>query len=206
MKKLIYNKNEVALTTMDSLTVGVELNAAFPAMVREGLDLVVAVNIDSGVEGGDIRLSKMKKAMEYVITKLTPMDRLSIVSAVRNTDHFSRRSRRCPLRCMTPAGQTDLKAVINNMLSIKLGNTEALREAMAVIRGRRHTEGRTANILILSDNGRYEQNLDPGNMVVHTFGLGTNINHQVYSLRPKKNDVLLNLTCVHVGMQQSIST
>jgi hypothetical protein len=27
-----------------------------------------------------------------------------------------------------------------------------------------------------------------------------------YSLRPKKNDILLNLACVHVGMQQSIST
>jgi hypothetical protein len=179
MKKLIYNKNEVALTTMDSLTVGVELNAAFPAMVREGLDLVVAVNIDTGVDGGGIRFSKMKKAMEYVITKLTPMDRLSIVSKVRSNDGKLSRSRRCPLRCMTPAGQTDLKAVISNMPGIAITHTEALREAMAVIRGRRHTEGRTANILILSDNCGYEPHLDPENMVVHTFGFGMNTQHKV---------------------------
>jgi hypothetical protein len=191
MNKLIYNKNEVALTTIDSLTVVVELNAAFPAMVREGLDLVVAVNINSGVEGGDIRLSKMKKAMEYVITKLTPMDHLSIVSIVHGNDGKLSRSRRCPLRCMTPAGQTDLKAVINNMLGIAIAHKEALREAMAVIRGRRHTEGRTANILILSDNiSYYEPTLDPDsclyeptlvpeNMVVHTFGFGMNTHHKV---------------------------
>jgi hypothetical protein len=132
----------------------------------------------------------MKKAMEYVITKLTPMDRLSIVSAVRSNDGKLSRSRQCPLRCMTPAGQTDLKAVINNMLGIAITHKEALREAMAVIRGRRHTEGRTANILILSDNRGYETTLHPGNMVVHTFGFGVNINHKVYSLRPNKNDVL----------------
>jgi hypothetical protein len=181
MNKLIYNKNEVALTTVDSLTVGVELNAAFPAMVREGLDLVVALNIDSGAEGGDIRFSKMKKVMEYVITKLTPMDRLSIVSKVLgyNNSYFSRRSRQCPLRCMTPAGKTDLKAVINSMCGVRISHTEALSEAMAVIRGRRHTEGRTANILILSDNCGYEPTLDPENMVVHTFGFGMNTQHKV---------------------------
>jgi hypothetical protein len=27
-----------------------------------------------------------------------------------------------------------------------------------------------------------------------------------FKIYPKKNDVLLNLACVHVGMQQSIST
>jgi hypothetical protein len=192
MNKLIYNMNEVALTTVDSLTVGVELNAAFPAIVREGLDLVVALNIDSAVKGGDIRFSKMKKAMEYVITKLTPMDRLSIISNVRgNNGHFSRHcSRQCPLRCMTPAGQTDLKAIINSLPGIAISHREALREAMAVIRGRRHTKGRTANILILSDNSGYEPTLDPDNsdyeptldpenMVVHTFGFGMNTHHMV---------------------------
>jgi hypothetical protein len=91
---------------------------------------------------------------------------------------------------MTPAGQTDLKAVINSLPGIAISHREALKEAMAVIRGRRHTKGRTGNILILSDNNGYEPTLDPDNsdyeptldhenMVVHTFGFGMNTHHKV---------------------------
>ncbi|KAL6660789.1 hypothetical protein ACP70R_001824 [Stipagrostis hirtigluma subsp. patula] len=178
MKKPTYSKYDVALTA-DSLTVGLELNAASPATAREALDLVVVLDIHSGLEGGDIRLSKMKKAMEFVITKLTPMDRLSIVTKGPQ-DGLSQ----CPLRCMTPAGQTDLKALINGLAGPSVDLKEGLMTALAVIRNRVHTEGRTANIFLVTDDGEDSgdaRSVDPGNVAVHTFGFGKKAGHEVCS-------------------------
>ncbi|KAL6658171.1 hypothetical protein ACP70R_003757 [Stipagrostis hirtigluma subsp. patula] len=176
MKRPTYSKYDVALTA-DSLTVGLELNAASPATAREALDLVVVLDIHSGWEGGDIKLSKVKKAMEFVITKLTPMDRLSIVTKGPQ-DGLSQ----CPLRCMTPAGQTDLKALINGLAGPSVDLKEGLMTALAVIRNRVHTEGRTANIFLVTDDGEDSgdaRSVDPGNVAVHTFGFGKKAGHEV---------------------------
>ncbi|CAL4983025.1 unnamed protein product [Urochloa decumbens] len=185
MKKPTYNKMAVVLTA-DSVMVGVELNGASSAMAREGLDLVVVLDIQGSREGGDIKLSKMKKAMEFVIMKLTPMDRLSIISKGEQAN----RLRQCPLRCMTPAGKADLKALINGLTGRCVNLEQGLVEALAVIRRRVHTEGRTANIFFLTDDNEGYGNarsVDPGNVAVHTFGFGKNAGHELLKDMAKRS-------------------
>ncbi|XBH88304.1 hypothetical protein VPH35_075599 [Triticum aestivum] len=175
MKRPAYGKKEVALTA-DSVAVMVELNATSSAMAREGLDLVVVLDIQLSWEGGDVKFSKVKEAIEFLIMKLTPMDRLSMVFG-KDTAGVERRL--CPLRCMTRAGQADLKDLISasGQDNLSLNLEKGLTEALAVIRSRIHTEGRSANIIFLTDDREGTGDalsVDPGNVAVHTFGFGKN--------------------------------
>lgn len=178
LKTPAYSKKEVALSA-ESVTVLVELNATSSAMAREGLDLVVALDIPPGnSEGRDVRLLEMKKAMEFLIMKLTPMDRLSVVTTKEEASGL----RLCPLRCMTSAGQADLKDLISGLSGFNLNIQDGYREALAIIHGRVHTEGRSASIIFLTDD--YERrgdarSIDPGNVAVHTFGFGKMAGHEL---------------------------
>lgn len=177
MKKPAYGKKEVALTA-DSVAVVVELSATSSAMAREGLDLVVALDITRTAEGGDVRLSKTKEALEFLIMKLAPMDRLSLVGRNRDVGVL----RLCPLRCMTPAGQADLKDLIGGLTGFFINIEKGLKEALAIIRGRVHTEGRSANIIFLTDDKEGQgdaRSVDAGNVAVHTFGFGKKAGHEL---------------------------
>ncbi|CAL4992389.1 unnamed protein product [Urochloa decumbens] len=157
-----------------------------PGRGRVGLDLVVVLDIQGSREGGDIKLSKMKKAMELVIMKLAPMDRLSIISKGEQGNGL----RQCPLRSMTPAGQVDLKALINGLTGRCVNLEQGLVEALAVIRRRVHIEGRIANIFFLTDDKEGYGNarsVDPGNVAVHTFGFGKNAGHELLKDMAKRS-------------------
>uniref|UniRef100_A0ACD6A3T4 Uncharacterized protein n=1 Tax=Avena sativa TaxID=4498 RepID=A0ACD6A3T4_AVESA len=193
MKKPRYSKNDVALSSADSLTVLLELNApssSGKAGSREGLDLVVVLAINRSREGGEAKLSEVKKAMEFMIMKLTAMDRLSIVSG--KTDHMYG-LRQCPLRLMTPAGQADLKDLVagGGLEGSGINLQEGLMEALGVIRGRVHKQGRAANIFFLTDDsqvyGGDALSVDPGEVAVHTFGLGRKAGHELLKNMAKKS-------------------
>nr|CAB3490556.1 unnamed protein product [Digitaria exilis] len=152
MKIPIYSKKDVALTA-DSVTAVVELKATSSAVVREGLDLVAVVDV-SGSMGGH-KIESVKRALQFVIMKLTPVDRLSIVT-------FSSSAKRLnPLLSMTPAAQDKLKGDVGKLIAgggtdIKAG----LELGLAVVAGRVHKESRTANIFLMSD-GKVEGGDDP---------------------------------------------
>lgn len=143
-----------------------------------GLDLVVVVDIQRGWDGGEAKISEMKKAMESVITKLAAADRLAVVTC--------NGVRQCQLTWMTPDGQTSLKALVNGLTNPTTNLQDALVEAMAVLRGRSDAEaGRRAVIFFLTDDkeGRGDaRSVDPGDVAVHTFGFGKKAGQEVFSV------------------------
>ncbi|CAM0884762.1 unnamed protein product [Alopecurus aequalis] len=181
LKKPAYSKREVALSA-ESVTVVVELSATSSTMAREGLDLVVALDI----EGDDVRVSEMKKAMEFLIMKLTPKDRLAIVARRAAASGI----RLCPLRCMTPAGQVELRDLITSLPGLNLNIHDSFKEAVAIIRDRVHTEGRSACVVYVTDDDERRGNarsVDPGNVAVHTFGFGKKAGHELLTDMARKS-------------------
>ncbi|KAI4992340.1 hypothetical protein ZWY2020_051757 [Hordeum vulgare] len=163
-----YTKKDVALTE-DAVTAMVEIRATSSAAMRKGLDLVAVVDVSGSMDDGD-KIESMKKALQLVIMKLTPMDRLAIVT------FDSTACRLNPLRSMTLAAQTELRAVVDGLavgsgFDIKAG----LDMGLAVLAGRVHTESRTPNIFLMSDGQTTSGDLtevDPGEVAVYTFGFG----------------------------------
>ncbi|KAF8644977.1 hypothetical protein HU200_066266 [Digitaria exilis] len=85
----------------------------------------------------------MKEAMMLVIRKLTPVDRLSIVT-------FSDvATRLCPLRCMTDAAQDDLVALVTGLKANGGPNIMAgLETGLSVIADRVNTKARIATVFL----------------------------------------------------------
>ncbi|CAN6237859.1 unnamed protein product [Urochloa humidicola] len=165
-----YTKDDVSLGE-DTVTAEVELRATSSATVREGLDLVMV--LDTGDDMAGARMGEMKKAMQFVLMKLTPMDRLSIIA-------FSDEVKRlCPLRSMTQAAKDDLKVIVDKLEAGGEPNfLTGLQTGMKVIKRRVHKKGRTANIFLVSAGPCGEatmmgvQLFDTSNVPVYTFGLG----------------------------------
>lgn len=177
IKTPIYSKDEAALTA-DALTALVELNATSSTAVREGLDLVAVLDVSGSMSGE--KLASMKKAMHFVVMKLTPVDRLSVVSFSNSA------TRHCPLRSVTQAAQADLKAIVDALVARGGTNIEAgIDTALAVFAGRATTRARTANVFLMSDgqqnNSTDARRPDPGNVAVYTFGFGKDADHALLS-------------------------
>ncbi|KAG2623660.1 uncharacterized protein sll0103-like [Panicum virgatum] len=176
IKPVKYFKDDAALTA-DTVTAEVEINATSSTTVREGLDLVAVLDVSGSMKGH--RIESLKKAMTFVIMKLTPVDRLSIVTF--STDA----ARRTPLRSMTPAAQSELTALVGGLTAGGWTNIQAgLETGLAVIAGRVNTNARTANIFLLSDGEQKPGDarlVDPGKVSVYTFGFGKDTNHQLMS-------------------------
>lgn len=185
IKPAKYYKEDAALTA-DTVTAEVEINATSSATVREGLDLVAVLDVSGsmGLPKGKAKIDSLKKAMTFVIMKLTPVDRLSIVTFSSGVNLST------PLRSMTPAAQNDLQAVVSGLGAGGWTNIQAgLQTGLDIIAGRVHTKARTANIFLLSDgNQQLHQNdvggkvdVDPGNVAIYTFGFGKDTNHHLMS-------------------------
>ncbi|KAF8644994.1 hypothetical protein HU200_066264 [Digitaria exilis] len=169
-----YFKDEVALTA-DTLTAEAEIKATSSSVVREGLDLVAVLDVSGRVYGK--KMEYMKEAMMLVIRKLTPVDRLSIVT-------FSDvATRLCPLRCMTDAAQDDLVALVTGLQANGGPNIMAgLETGLRVIADRVNTKARIATVFLLSDGHQTSgdaRQVDPGQVVIHTFGLGRGTDHRL---------------------------
>ncbi|CAM0912344.1 unnamed protein product [Alopecurus aequalis] len=123
------------------------------------------------------KLQSMKKAMHFVIMKLTPVDRLSVVS-------FSNiATRHCPLRSVTQAAQADLKAIVDGLVARGGTNIQAGMET--ALAGRATTRARAANVFLMSD-GQQNNNTDArrpdlGRVSVYTFGFGKDADHALLS-------------------------
>ncbi|RLN00640.1 uncharacterized protein C2845_PM06G11230 [Panicum miliaceum] len=176
IKAVKYFKDDAALTA-DTVTAEVEINATSSTTVREGLDLVAVLDISWSMRGD--KIESLKKAMTFVIMKLTPVDRLSIVT------FSSDAARLTPLRSMTPAAQNELKALVDGLTAGGWTNIQAgLETGLAVIADRVNTKARTANIFLMSDGEQKPgdaRQVDPGKVAIYTFGFGKDTNHQLMS-------------------------
>ncbi|XP_066336020.1 probable E3 ubiquitin-protein ligase EDA40 [Miscanthus floridulus] len=180
-----YSKKDVALT-VDSVTAMVEIEATSSTAVREGLDLVAVVDVSGSMRGH--KIESVKKALQFVIMKLTPVDRLSIVTFESSAKRLT------PLRSMTQAAQSDLKTIVGRLVAdggtdIKAG----LDLGLAVLGDRVLTVSRTANIFLMSD-GKPEgkssgdpRQVDPGEVSVYTFGFGQGTDHKLLTDIAKKS-------------------
>jgi Mg-chelatase subunit ChlD len=101
-----YSKPDVAMTA-DSVTAVVEIKATSSAAVREGLDLVAVVDVSGSMKGH--KIESAKRALQFVIMKLTPADRLSIVTFNGAAE------KRTPLRSMTQDAQNKIMAVVDSL-------------------------------------------------------------------------------------------
>ncbi|KAF8665839.1 hypothetical protein HU200_053918 [Digitaria exilis] len=175
MEPVRYSKDEAALTA-DTLTVEVEMKAESSSAVWEGLDLVAVLDVSGRVYRK--KMEYMKEAMMLVMRKLSPVDRLSIVT-------FSDvATRLCPLRCMTPGAQDDLVALVNGLESSGSTNIRAgLETGLTVIADRVNTKGRVPKIFLFSDGHQTSgdaRQVDPGRaLVIYTFGLGRGTDHRL---------------------------
>jgi hypothetical protein len=164
-----YGKKNAALTA-DSMTVVVELNAVSSPAVREGLDLVAVLDVSG----------RMNTALKFVIKKLTPTDRLCIVTFADGA------TRHCPLRSMTAAAQRELRAIVDDAVEQTGGGSNikaGMDTALAVLSSRNHTKGRTANVFLLSNGvqstGGDARLVDVSSVAVFTFGIGRDTDNVV---------------------------
>ncbi|XP_062114656.1 E3 ubiquitin-protein ligase WAV3-like [Humulus lupulus] len=138
---------------------------------RSGVDLVTILDVSGSMK--DDKLKKMKIAMQFIVKKLSPIDRLSIVT-------FEATSKRlCPLRQMKEETQPQMENIVDALVASGGTNiTDGLQTGLRVISDRTLTTGRVAGIILMSDG---EQNVGGdaaqvkiGNVPVYTFGFGAN--------------------------------
>jgi hypothetical protein len=145
-----------------------ELKAVPSAASRLPLDLVAVIDVSSSMEGE--RLENAKKALTFIVRKLTDRDRLSIVKFDNEA------ARVCRLRRVTDSARTELEAGVSGLQIRGATNIElGLRTGLAVVEERKFTAGRASSIMLLSDgdeNSGNARTVVPGNVPVHTFGFG----------------------------------
>jgi hypothetical protein len=119
----------------------------------------------------------MKTAMQFVIKKLSPIDRLSIVAFSDDAERL------CHLRSVTQDSQAHLKYLVDRLRPINCTNIQAgLETGLKVLNDRRIAGGRVASIFLLSDGEQNEGDattVDVSDVAVYTFGFGAGSNHKV---------------------------
>ncbi|XP_062183198.1 uncharacterized protein LOC133887274 [Phragmites australis] len=151
-----------------------ELKGVSSAAFRAPLDLVTVIDVSGSMKGE--KLDNAKKALRFIISKLTEHDRLSIVQFDDNATRLCG----CGLRSVTEAARADLENLVGSIQTPKgLTNIkDGLQTGLRVITDRKFTAGRAANIMLMSDGAQSEKYGDatvfddPGNVPIHTFGFG----------------------------------
>ncbi|CAM0871066.1 unnamed protein product [Alopecurus aequalis] len=171
----------------DSFAVLVHAKAPGAADRTASIDLVTVLDV-SGSMGSERKLELLKEAMGFVIDKLGPADRLSVVSFSHQAHQIT------PLTRMSDAGKASAKRAVGSLVAD--GQTDILKgldTAAKVLDGRRYMNA-VASVILLSDGhdncNRYQQGangsydyLVPRSLAgsndgnrstpVHTFGFGT---------------------------------
>ncbi|WOG84608.1 hypothetical protein DCAR_0103792 [Daucus carota subsp. sativus] len=157
----------------NNLRVLLELTGLGNSKERLGLDLVTVLDVSGSMRGE--RLEKLKKAMQFLIKKLSPIDRLSIVTFGTQAHKL------CGLRVVNETSQEEIIDLVMKMHAEGWTNiTDGLQTALKVLEGRRLKDGRSVGIMLMSDG---EQNkggdattVMVGDVPVYTFGFGTATN------------------------------
>ncbi|KAH7854561.1 hypothetical protein Vadar_015355 [Vaccinium darrowii] len=163
----IINKNEAPLEK-SKIKVMVELTGAGSGNDRRGLDLVMVLDVSGSMDGE--KLEKTKIATRFVIKKLSPIDRLSVVTFATNS------LRLCRLRQITEDSQTEIENLVKALAAGGGTNIAAgLQTGLQVLNDRKLTSGRAVGIMLMSDG---DQNYGDATkfsvdkVPVFTFGYG----------------------------------
>jgi len=120
-----------------------ERNMVIDPGCRAPIDLVTVLDISGSMSG--MKLALVKRAMAFVISNLSPADRLSVVV-------FSSTAKRVfPLKRMAPDGQLEANLVVEQLLCAGGTNiAEGLRKGAKVLEDRRQRNP-VSSIMLLSD-------------------------------------------------------
>ncbi|KAJ4795252.1 inter-alpha-trypsin inhibitor heavy chain-like protein [Rhynchospora pubera] len=153
---------------MDDNTQKVLLTFTGEENSRSPLDIVAVLDLSGSMQGQ--RLEELKRTMLFVMAKLSPVDRLSIVT------YSSNAKRLCPLRLVTPTSKREIEVSINSLCAYGGTNTEAgLRMGLDILNHRKCNRGRVGAIMLMSDGMQTHsdaRNVEVGDVTVHTFGFG----------------------------------
>ncbi|XP_078166237.1 uncharacterized protein LOC144560890 [Carex rostrata] len=170
-KPIVSGRVQMAMTYNNKVPLEENMQRVMLELTGEGktrsrLDLVTVLDLSASMFGD--RLDNLRDAMLYVIKKLSPVDRLSIVR------YSTKAQRLCPLRQMTRNSQTELKNVIYNLEGGGATNiSDGLQMALKILNDRQVSIGRVGAIMLMSDGGENRGNaatVPIGNIPVHTFG------------------------------------
>ncbi|EAY75124.1 hypothetical protein OsI_03018 [Oryza sativa Indica Group] len=171
VKQVRLNKyhNDVASMAPHDQELLLELRGSSSSTDRAGLDLVAVIDVSGSMDGDGI--DKAKTALQFVIRKLSDLDRLCIVTFSTNA------TRLCPLRFVTAAAQAELKALVDGLKADGMTNMKAgLETSMSVVDGRRLAAGRAVSVMLMSDgyqnDGGDARDVHLKNVPVYTFGFG----------------------------------
>ncbi|KAL8110310.1 E3 ubiquitin-protein ligase WAVH1-like [Apium graveolens] len=171
--KLKIINSAMAPVDESNLRVLLELTGLGIDKERLGLDLVTVLDVSGSMKGD--RLEKLKKAMEFIIKKLSPIDRLSIITFGTEAHKV------CGLRVVNEKSQVQIIDLVTQIKAEGWTNiTDGLQTALKVLDGRTYKDGRSVGIMLMSDG---EQNrggdatqVEVGSVPVYTFGFGTATN------------------------------
>lgn len=171
--KLKIINSAVAPVAESPLKVLLELTGLGKDKERLGLDLVTVLDVSGSMKGE--RLDKLKKAMEFIVKKLSPIDRLSIITFGTEAHKV------CGLRVVNETSQQEIINLVTQIRAEGWTNiTAGLQTALKVLDGRTFKDRRSVGIMLMSDG---EQNrggdatqVEVGNVPVYTFGFGTATN------------------------------
>ncbi|CAM0146229.1 unnamed protein product [Urochloa decumbens] len=154
------NTQEVLLEVTDTSSPG----------ERSGLDLVAVLDV-SGSMSWNSKLDKLKTAMKFVISKLGPMDRLSIVSFSSYAD------KQCSLCVMTADAKEKLKDIVERLSAGGSTNMrDGLKMGLDVLAQRQYSRGRVSSVVLMSDGDEDSPGaslaVDARGKAVYTFGFG----------------------------------
>ncbi|KAI3869934.1 hypothetical protein MKW98_002823 [Papaver atlanticum] len=146
---------------------------------RLGVDLVTILNI-SGSIGGNT-LIKMKLAMQFLVEKLSKIDRLSVV-----VNFNGMADKLCPLRQITETSIMEIVDQVNDLVPDQSSkNAEAgLKLALRILNDRTRTKNRSAAIMLMSDGMEDVESqaisFPVSEVPVYTFAFGDGCNdHEV---------------------------
>ena len=176
----INHKKEVPKIKTD-LNVSVELmGSAQPGSDnrRLGVDIVVILDVSSSMSCNQ-RRQCLNTSMEFLISKLCPTDRMSVVKLSTSAERL------CPLRLLTQ----DAQANIENMVKCLEVSTEdgcgnlaaGLGEALKVLKDRTYFKGRKPALIVLSSSeATYDAAQVPlSHIPVHAFAITCDFAHDV---------------------------
>ncbi|KAJ8443761.1 hypothetical protein Cgig2_029666 [Carnegiea gigantea] len=151
---------------------------------RLGVDIVVILDLSSSMSWSE-RRQYLQTSMEFLISKLFPIDRM-LVFKLSST---SGAERLCPLRLITEDPQAILKTWSINTEGGPANLPAGLKEALKVLNDRAYFQGRKRTLMVLSSSeATYDAAQVPlRDVPVHAFAIGSDYTY--HNLMLCLNDV-----------------
>ncbi|KAJ8443756.1 hypothetical protein Cgig2_029661 [Carnegiea gigantea] len=156
---------------------------------RLGVDIVVILDLSSSMSCSE-RRRYLQTSMEFLIRKLCPIDRMSIVKLTST----SGAERLCPLRLITEDAQGDIENMVKSLqVSTESGPANlaaGLKEALKVLNDRAYFQGRKPAVMVLSSSeATYDAARVPlRDVPVHAFAIGSDYTHHVLKEIARKSN------------------